>query len=166
MKDFRQSNLSHIISIVTLCALIISMFVSAYQAYETRHHDGLSMRPMLTFYYNTDDEPVVGLSLENDGLGPAILKSIVIYVNRVPVKDWDKAIDDGKINNDYVHETDFDKNDVLPAGRSEFVLSYLTKDRKGLKRFMEFVDKHLAVSINYCSINGECQTKYSSEGRC
>lgn len=67
---------------VSVCAFMLTV----YQAYLSREHNRLSVRPSLSTFVDTDPAPdnpritLVSVKLMNSGLGPAYIKSFEILV--------------------------------------------------------------------------------------
>lgn len=114
----------------------------------------------------SDDQPLNGLQIMNDGPAVARLKSITYYVDRKPVDDVDDVIDFGKLEG--VTTFQFNDNDTLAAGGREWLLSMSTKAKpKELEGFNDFLEHHVAVEVEVCSdVTGKCQTQCSQENWC
>lgn len=163
MKD----NKAFWVSLVSLLFSGAALYVAASQAYYTRKHDSLMVRPLLDFAYQPDDiDPTVGISVENVGLGPARISTVKYFVDRVPMKDWDEVIDRGKLKSDLIATWELDKSDTLKVGEAVWLISRDTRNKAELKKFADFVNDHVAVQIVYCSLDNECRTECSWEGRC
>jgi len=156
------------VSWIALGISSLALCISAFQAWQTRRHDRLSVRPLIDFTYEVDGrERNVGLAMENVGLGPAVIRSITIYVDRKAVKDWYEAADYGNFKeHDLLKTFELDKDSVLKIGETMLLFGRDTRNKMDLDRFIDFVDQRLAVSITFCSIDDECQTRCSIEGRC
>lgn len=130
----------------------------------------LSVRPLIVF--DTEDDPddfPFGLSIENRGAGPAIIKSIRYYVNRVSFTDIDSAVAAAHLNSDQTEYKTFDADDPLGAGEVEWLVYRLkrySKDHAEANRFADFLDYRLGVEVEYCSLLAECWKKCSTPGRC
>jgi hypothetical protein len=155
---------------VNVFVLLMTLIILAFQAYETWRHDIRTVRPLLSFETEPDEtQDVVGLSVQNVGVGPAVVKSIRIYVDRIPVKDWDEAKDRGAIKYD-AREFEFHEGTKIGVNEKDLLFGENTHKRQGkpddLSKLLDFIDKHVSVSITYCSLYDECQTECSEEGRC
>ena len=152
-------------------ALIVAMFslaISGFSLYQTSHHDKISLKPLLNFVEEPDDsDPQVGLLLENEGLGPAIIKSVDIFIDRKPVKDWEQAVNYCKIkNSDAVAWTTIEKNEAIKEGKTIALFYRRTKNKNGLNSFLDCLDEHLEVLISYCSFDDECWKKCFNLDHC
>lgn len=130
----------------------------------------VSVRPLIAFDMEDDpDHFPFGLSIENRGTGPAVIKSIHYYVNRVPFADIDSAIQAGHLNADQTESLAFDADDPLGVGEVEWLVyrsKRFSKSRHEANRFADFLDYNFAVEVKYCSLLGECWAKCSMPGRC
>ena len=76
-------------TIVYLSAMVIalaSIVVSVWQGMETRKHYRLSVRPKIEIFYNSDSErQLIGYTMCNNGLGPAMITEKNIYIDGEPV---------------------------------------------------------------------------------
>ena len=67
--------------LVSLCAISLTIF----QAMATRHHQRLSVQPRLDWNIEAGREGDIAYSLVNNGVGPAVLKSLILTVDGKPV---------------------------------------------------------------------------------
>ena len=147
---------------------MVTLAIPIYQLNATLQHDKVSVKPFLNFFYELDDDDKqVGLSVENVGAGPAIIKDCKIYVDNQLVESWDDASDKGNLIDYQTKEVALEDGDVLGVGKTIFLYSYSTK-HKNREHFIDFVADHVGVVIKYCSSdsNDECPIKCSSKGKC
>lgn len=71
---------------------VLALLVSLDQAWQTRKHDKLSVRPYVYVSFRHSYEEGAGWTYSNFGLGPAILKSFEVRVDGVPQVDWEGAL--------------------------------------------------------------------------
>jgi len=105
--------------VIALCALVFT----AYQAYTTRRHNKLSVKPHLTTFVTGDrsaDKFSFSAKLMNNGLGPAIIKSYQIYV-------------DGKLS------------EIKSSKQAEDALKELLHDKKVITTSATFLGKDYAM---------------------
>jgi hypothetical protein len=67
--------------VISLCAISLTI----YQAYNTRRHTRLSVRPRLDWSVQVDRHGEVTYALVNDGFGPAVLTGITLLVDGEPI---------------------------------------------------------------------------------
>jgi hypothetical protein len=102
----------------------------------------------------------------NGGPGPAVVKNVTYYVDRKPVRDEDEAIAYGKLNANLVRWRQLEPEDTLAVNEHYWLFYRSSKNKKDLDRFVDFVDRHLAIQIRFCSMNGVRETKCSTKDRC
>ena len=74
--------------IVTLIG-ISALFVSGYTAYVQRQQVRAAVWPILE--YSTSNEPKIRFTIDNKGVGPAIIRNVIIRVDGEPVRNWHDA---------------------------------------------------------------------------
>src|SRR4051812_20081964 len=75
-----------------LIATLIGVFalcVSCYTAYMQRQQVRAMVWPILEF--DSSNAPNIHLSLANKGVGPAIIRNVIVKVDGAPVKEWKEA---------------------------------------------------------------------------
>jgi len=149
-----------IATFVGLCALC----VSGYTAYMQRQQVRAMVWPILEFIGSND--PNIHLTLANKGVGPAIIRHVIVKVDGHPVTDWAKALEKlvgpGKPR---YSESDMSGR-VLAAGESMTVFTPwdpegnpITYDRSNpLYVQMNKDRERIEVEICYCSTLGDCWT--------
>ena len=107
-----------ITAICTVAIAIAALGFTAWQAYVTRKHNRLSVRPCLVFYRNvTDKAPRIQIVLRNSGLGPAFTTDFRVSINSRPLvttiaRTWGNSV-------------------VTEWGMSGYRFEAITPDRKG-----------------------------------
>lgn len=155
-----------IATLVGFCALC----VSAYTAYMQRQQVRAAVWPILEF--DTSNQPDIHLTLANKGVGPAIIRHVVVKVDGQPVINWRQALE--KLLGPGEHrfsESDMSSH-VLSAGESMTILTPrdsennpLNFDRSNpLWVKMNEARGRVSVEICYCSTLGECWTLHSGGG--
>src|SRR5436309_10881272 len=76
-----------IATFVGLCALC----VSGYTAYMQRQQVRAMVWPILEF--DSSNDPNIHLTLANKGVGPAIIRHVIVKVNDQPVTNWTEALE-------------------------------------------------------------------------
>src|SRR5881397_1794097 len=76
-----------IATLVGFCALC----VSGYTAYMQRQQVRAMVWPILEF--DSSNDPNIHLTLANKGVGPAIIRHVVVKVNDQPVTNWTQALE-------------------------------------------------------------------------
>ncbi len=169
MRRSRHGQLSRsdILSTISLTIAVLSAVFSGLSWIDAREHNRASLSPSV--YFEIDDDPkqkLVGIGIVNGGTGPAVIKSVTYYFDRRPVRDVDESLAFGKLNVDLVDTIEFEPDDSLSVGETVWLISRSTKDKPGLSRFIEFLDQHVTVQIEYCSLDGHCASKCSHKRGC
>ena len=151
-----------IISITAVLIAFCSLILTLYSGYWTRYHNRLSVLPRLYFFASrTEQDPQVGISLSNSGLGPAIIQSWIISVDGQVVGEhkmgWDSALQ--KLGLSFGKGIHYSSFGVLEAGKQEFIFSINqeqwknlgTQDREAFNKAM----KRIKVTIDYESVYDE-----------
>ena len=76
-----------IATLVGLCALC----VSAYTAYVQRQQVRAAVWPILEF--DSSNAPDIHFTLANKGVGPAIIRHVIVRVDGQPVRNWREALE-------------------------------------------------------------------------
>jgi hypothetical protein len=128
------------------------------------------LKPSINFTTAEDeDDPPVGISIENAGPGPALIKSVTWYVNKQPFKDVDKAMKLDDFPN--VHSLELEQGDTLGVGETDWLVRYVKKphgtaEENELDNYIDELDK-TAVKVEFCPVTGaDCGEKCSTAGLC
>ena len=140
---------------------VLALVVSAYTAYMQRQQVRAQVLPILQF--GTSNAPQFDVELDNKGVGPALIKHVVVTVDGEAVPDWsavlNKLLGPGKRN--------FTESDVgeliLAPNETVHMLTPFDPEGKPLTpssgsdgaKFNEG-RLHIAVEICYCSTLGDC----------
>jgi hypothetical protein len=149
-----------IATFVGVCALC----VSGYTAYMQRQQVRAAVWPILEF--DSSNAPDIHFTLSNKGVGPAIIKDVIVRVDGLPMRNWtevfEKLLGRGE---HHASESDISGR-VLSAGQSMDILTPFNDDGKPIafdrsNPFFVKMDKdraRLTVEICYSSTLGECWT--------
>ncbi len=155
---------------ISLPLSIAALGIAAWQSWDTHVSTKRALQPLLAFDLEDDPEQFpFGIMVENDGAGPAIIKSVTYYVDNLPIEDVDKVIAAAKLNSKQTDTQLFDRDDALGVGRNMWLLSRSKRNRADTteaNKFADFLGDHLDVKINYCSLAGDCFTKCSTPDHC
>jgi hypothetical protein len=147
-----------IATLVGFCALC----VSGYTAYMQRQQVRAAVWPILQF--DSSNAPDIHFTLANKGVGPAIIRHVIVKVDDQPVRNWKEALE--KILGPGTHlgsESDMSGH-VFAAGESMTVFTPrdpennpLVFDKSNpLWVKMNKERERVTVEICYCSSLGEC----------
>ncbi len=139
---------------IALAALIVSlsaMVVGIYEAALQRAHDRAEVWPHVEVGTFTTPKGAA-VTLENGGLGPAIIKSVVVTVDGKPRHDWPDALHAliGAVPADYSNQTVVDH--ALRAGEQVTIVALAAKDLP--KDFWPTVQR-VGVTMCYSSVFGD-----------
>ena len=154
-----------IATFVGLCALC----VSGYTAYIQRQQVRAAVWPILQF--DSSNAPDIHFTLANKGVGPAIIRDVILKVDGQPVKNWREALE--RIlgpGEHHASESDMSGR-VLAAGESMTVLTPFDPRGKPLSFDesnplwvkMNKDRERITVEICYSSTLGECWTLRAGE---
>jgi hypothetical protein len=153
-----------IATLVGLCALC----VSAYTAYVQRQQVRAAVWPILEF--DSSNAPDIHYIVANKGVGPAIIRNVIVMVDGQPVRNWKEALE--KILGPGEHlfsESDMSFH-VIAAGESRTVFTAHDPENNPLKYdrsnplWVKMNKERLRVSVEicYCSTLDECWTLRAS----
>ncbi len=144
----------------------LALCVSGYTAYMQRQQVRAQVWPILEFDSNNGPIQFV---LSNKGVGPAIIRSVIVRVDNQPVRNWidvlDKLVGPGP---HHYSESDMSGH-VLAAGESMTVLTPhddqdnpIAFDRSN-PAWIKMNERrfHVSVEICYSSTLGECWTLHA-----
>ena len=147
-----------IATFVGLCALC----VSGYTAYMQRQQVRAMVWPILEF--DSSNDPNIHLTLANKGVGPAIIRHVIVKVDGQPVSDWIEALEKlARSGKSGYSESDMSGR-VLSAGESMTIFTPWSPDggpiaydkSNPLYVQMNKDRERIAVEICYCSTLGDC----------
>ena len=152
-----------IATLVGLCALC----VSAYTAYVQRQQVRAAVWPILEF--DSANAPDIHYILANKGVGPAIIRHVIVMVDGQPVRNWKEALEKILGPGYLFSESDMSFH-VLAAGESRSVFTAHDPENNPLKYdrsnplWVKMNKERLRVSVEicYCSTLGECWTLRAS----
>jgi hypothetical protein len=149
-------------TIIATLVGVSALFVSGYTAYVQRQQVRAAVWPILE--YDTSNAPEIRFTVDNKGVGPAIVRHVVVTVDGQPMREWRDVLQ--KILGPEHHN--FSENNlsghVLSAGESVTVFTPrddenqpLTVERGGpLWTAMNNGRGGASVEICYCSTLGDC----------
>lgn len=149
-------------TIIATLVGISALFVSAYTAYVQRQQVRAAVWPILEF--DSSNSPEINFTLANKGVGPAIVRHVIVKVDGQPVKNWldvsEKLLGPG---NHRFSESDMSGH-VLSPGESITVFTPRHPDNSALVFdkanplwvTMNKERERVTVEICYASTLGEC----------
>lgn len=152
-----------IATFVGVCAL----FVSGYTAYMQRQQVRAAVWPILEF--DSSNAPDIHFTLSNKGVGPAIIRNVVVRVDGQPMRNWGEVFQKLLGPGEH-HASEHDiNNHVLSAGESMDILTPFETGENPIKfdrsnPLFAKIDKdrfRVTVEICYSSTLGECWTLHA-----
>jgi hypothetical protein len=164
-KDETRSASRYETFIATFIALL-AVCVAGYTAYMQRQQVRAAVWPILEF--DSSNGPI-RFTLANKGVGPAIIKHVILKVDGQPVRNWAEVLE--KILGPGYHpgeESDMSGR-VFAAGESTSVFLPHDEAQKPIAfdksnplwAKLDGARRHVTVEICYCSTLGECWTLHA-----
>jgi hypothetical protein len=152
-----------IATLVGLCALC----VSAYTAYVQRQQVRAAVWPILEF--DSSNAPIHFI-LANKGVGPAIIRHVIVKVDGQPVRNWKEALQRIMGPGEHLGSESDMSGRVFAAGESTTVFTPHDAENNPLNfdksnpLWVKMNKDRLRVSVEicYCSTLGECWTLRAS----
>jgi hypothetical protein len=148
-----------IATFVGLCALC----VSAYTAYVQRQQVRAAVWPILEF--DSSNAPIHFI-LANKGVGPAIIRHVIVKVDGKPVRNWKEALERILGPGEHLGSESDMSGRVFAAGESMTVFTPRDSENNPLNfnksnpLWVKMNTDRLRVTVEicYCSTLGECWT--------
>jgi hypothetical protein len=167
-------------SIIAICALLISCLAVATSVYQTWVfrdqtrviHDqyAATIWPYININDTTNTNgsgsaakvSLVGISLTNNGLGPALIRDAQLFVDNRPVSKWNDLRDlfqraEDRIGGKITHAqmASIDASTTIRPGDVHEVFQVALAPAVPMERFLTH---HVRIDLCYCSLNGQCWT--------
>src|SRR5437660_7763400 len=92
MRDQRETRgASRYDAVIATLVGFLALCVSGYTAYMQRQQVRAAVWPILEFY--SSNAPDIHFTLANKGVGPAIIRHVMVKVDGQPVKTWWKVLE-------------------------------------------------------------------------
>jgi len=151
-----------IISISAIFVACVAVGISIWQGFETRRHNKLSVKPYLVIRTSTSKSGLsMGVWVENDGLGPALIKDFIVYFDGQPTRIDNREAAEKVYRPAQIYEKGIKfwspmKSTVLKRDGRTDVISYPKAiwTPEGIEMFAERLS-HLHFKFIYESIYGE-----------
>jgi hypothetical protein len=148
-----------IATFIGVCALCLA----GYTAYMQRQQVRAAVWPILEF--DTSNGPDIHFTVANKGVGPAIIRHVIVKVDDRPIKNWNELLDKflGPEKHRY-SESDinghvFGANESMDVFTPRDANANLLTDRSNpIWEKMNEARRHVSVEICYSSTLGECWT--------
>jgi hypothetical protein len=142
---------------------VLALVGSLFEAAETRRHNRLSVKPVLSFETEVaQDDTVQTIRLKNLGTGPAIIKSFSVYANDKPVQKlgndpWGSVIESLNLADIAFKYFWYSPGDVIGINEEKSVLTIKEEDyeKSDNKQVWAKAISRINVIIEYASIYDE-----------
>ena len=149
--------------IVTLIG-VSALFVSGYTAYVQRQQVRAAVWPILE--YGTSNDPRIRFILDNKGVGPAIIRNVIVRVDGEPARNWEAALQKLIGPGQYKFTQSSMNGHVMAAGESMDIMvphnfdgTPLASDKSNpLWVALNKERGRVAIEICYSSTLGDCWT--------
>jgi hypothetical protein len=141
---------------------VLAVAVSAYTAYVQRQQVRAQVWPILE--YGTGNEPELRIWVANKGVGPALIRHVIVTVDGKPVPDWNAALRSlfaGRPDQPahYLYSQDTISDRVFSAGEGLSVFApRFSAAQEDLRAAFDRERSRVGVEICYCSTLGDCWT--------
>jgi hypothetical protein len=148
-------------SAVAVVVSSLALFVSFYQARIAERQAHATVWPYLSIGYTINDEGEARgftWTVDNNGLGPALIQSVIISVDGNPKETWGEVCAAVGIKNERFPSTSSSLSGrVLPPdmNRETTIAAFHAISAPEAKLFLEARDR-LAMDLCYCSVYEEC----------
>ncbi|HEX6133055.1 MAG TPA: hypothetical protein VFZ24_03665 [Longimicrobiales bacterium] len=153
-------------SLLALVIAVVAITLAAWEGLENRRHNRLTVQPRLGGEYSSGregDSEYVRIAVENNGLGPAVIGSLRIFLDdtALPARSgigrspWSVVIDSVATEGMHVDAHAFGAGYFLPAGR-EYLLFQARRPRGSAPDDAPIgaIADRIGIDICYCSIYG------------
>ncbi len=122
----RTEKISHYaVVVIAICAVVVSVWqgrISERQLEIEREHNRLTVRPYLDAYYLWEGSSKWTLNLTNEGIGPAIVKSISYFYEGKEYQKWEDVLEAANIKQLRVFSFSFSEDAPFSAEKTQPLL--------------------------------------------
>lgn len=172
----RSASFSNLTSVIALAVSIFALAIGAWQTRLMQRQAHAGVWPYLaqgyTYTNNTDRDSYV-VTVDNNGVGPARVESVVVAVDGRPMKRWKDVMTALGVDDNINFATTSLNGDVIPPSlnRETTIAAVRIHDSNAAAIFRHATER-IAIDICYCSVYDDCwishwqQTKVESVARC
>jgi hypothetical protein len=147
-------------SAIAVLLSVLAVVVSFYQARIAEKQAHASVWPYVTVGYNLSevgDDRGFALTVDNDGLGPALIESVVLSVDGLPRTSWADVIAALGLQTGFMRSTSSVSGRVLPPdiNRETTISAIRVSSLPEAKVFFHAIPR-LKIDVCYCSVYEEC----------
>ena len=129
---------------------LLALAVAGYTAYIQRQQVRAQVWPYLII---GNDDLTQSLTVQNKGVGPAIVRSVQVWVDGKPQTDWIHVVAVLQMSPHQFNQTTVSR-DVLSAGEQLQAIHF--PDKALWKRFHDSAYGRIAMNVCFCSTLDEC----------
>jgi hypothetical protein len=167
LNSARATKLAAVAAALSAFGGIAAATVSGLTYFDQQRIERISGRPLVDFYTeDSEGASKIGIEIQNEGQAPLLVSKIVYFVDGRIIGGHDEAAMLGKLNPTAVDYVDFEPGDKMAAGEKDWLFYWNSADKSNLPKFIDFLDKHLAIGAKVCSQLGDCVSRCSTPGRC
>jgi len=154
-----------IISIASALIALASTVSTCILTLDAHRQNAIANDASLGFDIDTDEgSNKLGMTLRNVGPGKVHINAVSYYVDGKPVSGIEDAIIAAKLSSALLLPFDLE-DDWMGPGEATPIFKY-TALKSQQDDAATFVEEHVAVAVNYCTIGNRCEIKCSERGRC
>lgn len=155
-----------IVEKLTIFLSSLALSATIWHSYKVRKHFKLTVRPLLNIDYSTFSTlDKRGIYIENNGVGPAIIKNFLVYLDDELIinnKDgsWWEITSKLDIDTEFINVFKYRLNDSIASNHRQYLYFFegASKDSPSYYGFYNSLKK-IKVEVEYESIYKEKQTK-------
>ena len=163
LVEIKESAYRYFIPYIALTVSVITAAVLIWQGFETRNHYRKIVSPqVVTYTTNTVQETTWGIFLQNEGVGPALIKLHKMTIdgkNKAPVDILDQVIKEDFIKPKHpAVRRVMNEELVLKAGAKTPILAFIAigVNPKKIDEFERLINKRINLHYRWCSVYNEC----------
>ena len=146
----RARNWDAVTALIAAMIGVLALLVSGYTAYIQRQQVRAEVWPnLLSGFYDPDRS----IGVHNKGVGPAIVRSVQVWVDGTPKRDWSGVLTALGVPTTGTTISTISDTVISPGER---VLAIGMSDTEAYKRFRSELVGRVNTEICYCSTLGEC----------
>lgn len=142
-----------IASFVGFLALLVAGYTAYVQRYTAQIQRQQVSAQVWPYLISGNDDLAQALTVNNKGMGPAIVRSVQVRVDGKSQTGWDTVLTTLGMLPHHFNQTTINR-DVLSPGEQLQMIRFPDKDR--WQHFHDLALNRMAVDICFCSTLGEC----------
>jgi hypothetical protein len=155
-----------IISAMSVVIALAAAVSTCVQAVDSHKQNAITNDSSLAFDIDTDERADrFGISLRNVGPGKVHINKVIYYVDNKAVKEIESAIEAAKLDTNRLRAIDL-TDDWMGPGEVIPIFRYRAPSKDEQDKAATFVEDHLEVAIDYCTVGDRCEIKCSEKGHC